>query len=539
MNKIKIDRDRVIGKVNKNIFGGLLEHCNKNIYGGIVDYNSPKADQDGSRPDVVDAFKTINTSIFRWPGGNFSSGYHWEDGVGPVHDRPVKYDLEWQMEESNRFGTDEFIKFCRKINAEPYICVNAGSGTAEEAAHWVEYCNLKGNSYYARMREKNGNVDPYGIKYWGIGNELYGRGQIGRKDIGQYIDCVKEFSKLMKRVDPTIKLIVVGLEKTEWNFRLIKEAGEYFDYISVHTYHIGDTPKSYEEIAALSILTSEQLYEMQCSIDAASYYIKDRKKKPVEIAFDEWNLREWTHEKFIEWLTMAYDYNTYNRELKSRNSELVGKESIKSRDEMIDFIAGKRSKDNDNSSVVMSDAIFTASVFNTIFRMCERVTLCTYSPIINGKGLFSSLNDTIIKRPTYFVFQLYSSLSGEIALDTFVKSSGSDVYIDSTAYNTNKYITVPDIDAAASYSEDKNKLYLAVVNRNAELAEKCSVQIDNFTIKSATAHEIHNNGTNCFNDFNNSDEVYIKNTVFDIDGNNFIYEFLPHSVSILEFDVEF
>lgn len=538
MNKIKIDRDRVIGKINKNIFGGLLEHYGKIIYDGVVDYNNSKADQDGFRSDVLDAFKTINTSILRWPGGNFASGYHWEDGVGSVNERPVRYDLEWQVEESNRFGTDEFIKFCRKIKAEPYICVNAGSGTAEEAAHWVEYCNLKGNSYYARLREKKGNANPYGIKYWGIGNELYGRGQIGRKDIGQYIDCVKEFSKLMKKVDPTIKLIVVGLEKTEWNFRLVKEAGEYFDYISVHSYHIGNVPKSYEEIAALSILTSEQLYEMKCSIDAASYYIKDRKRKPVGIAFDEWNLREWKHEKFIEWLTLAYDYNTENRELKSKNSVIAGKEGIKSRDEMIDFVTRKRIEDNDNSAIIMADAIYTACVFNTIFRMCERVTLCGFSPMINGKGLFSSLNDTIINRPTYYVFQLYSNYLGDITLDTFVDTSSSNIYIDSPVYNTNKYINIPDIDAIASYSEDRNKLYLAVVNRNGEKAEKCSVQINNFVIKAAKIHEICSSGSECFNDLYKSDEVYLRDTVLEIDGNNFIYDFLPHSVSILELDIE-
>jgi alpha-N-arabinofuranosidase len=538
MNTIKVDKERVIGKINRDIFGGLIEHYNKTIYGGIVDYNNSKADRNGFRSDVLDAFTKINTSVLRWPGGNFASGYHWEDGVGPVDERPVRYDLEWQVEESNRFGTDEFIKFCRKIKAEPYICVNAGSGTAEEAAHWVEYCNLKGNSYYAKLREKNGNAEPYGVKYWGIGNELYGRGQIGRKDIGQYIDCVKEYSKLMKKVDPTIKLIAVGLEKTEWNFRLVKEAGEYFDYISVHSYHIGQSPKSYKEIAALSFLTSEQLYEMQCSIDAASYYIKDRKRRPIEIAFDEWNLREWSHEKFIEWLTLAYDYNTENRELRGKNSVLVGKEGIESRDEMIDFFTQKRLNDNDDSAVTMADAIYTACVFNSVLRMCNRVTMCTFSPIINGKGLFSSLNDTIINRPTYYAFQLYSNYMGETALDTYVDASMNSVYIDSPVYNTNKNYNVPLIDAIASYSADRKKLYLAVINRNEEKSEKCTVKLDNFSVKAAGIHEICSNGTESSNSVSHNNEVYLRDSGLNIDGNIFIYDFLPHSISILELDVD-
>ena len=538
MNKIKIDRDRIIGKINRNIFGGFLEHFNKIIYEGIVDYNHSKADQEGFRADVLDAFRTLNTPILRWPGGNFTSGYHWEDGIGPINERPVRYDLEWQVEESNRFGTDEFIKFCRKIKAEPYICVNAGSGTAEEAAHWVEYCNLKGNSYYSKLREKNGSPDSYNVKYWGIGNEIYGQGQIGRKDISQYIDCVKEFSRLMKKVDPTIKLVVVGSGRTELNFRLVKEAGEYFDYISVHSYHVGDIPKSYEEIAAMSILTAEKLYEMKCSIDAASYYIKDRKSKPVEIALDEWNLRIWDTEKFSEWLTLAYGFNTNNRELRSDNSTLVGKDVIVSREEMTDFITKRRREDNDNSSVTMVDAVYSACVFNSVFRMCESVTLGGFSPIINGKGLFSCLNGTIVKRPTYHVFKLYSQYSGNTILDTFVNTESYNIYIDSPVHNTNKYIKVPYIDAIASYSEIDKKLYLAVVNRNSEKVEECCVQTDNFKITGIKIHEICNTGTESFNDITMCDEVCVKDKEIEIAGNGLIFNFLPHSVSILEFDIE-
>ena len=538
MSKIKIDKDRVVGKINRNIFGGLLEHYGKTIYGGIVDYNNLKADQDGFRSDVVDAIKTINTSILRWPGGNFASGYHWEDGVGSVNERPVRYDLEWQVEESNRFGTDEYVKFCRRINAEPYICVNAGSGTAEEAAQWVEYCNLKGNSYYAKLREKNGNPEPYKVRYWGIGNELYGRGQIGRKDIGQYIDCVKEYSRLMKKVDPMIKLIVVGFEKTEWNFRLVKEAGEYFDYISVHTYHVGKAGKSYEEISALPLITAEQLYEMKCCIDSASYYIKDRKKKPIEICFDEWNLREWQHEKFIEWLTLAYDYSTYNRELTGKNSELVGCEGITSREEMMEFVTAKRMGDNDDSAVTMADAIYSASVFNSVLRMCKSVTIGGYAPLINGKGLFSTDNKEIVLRPTYLVFELYSKYTGNEVLDTCTLSESTRVYIDSVAYNTNRYVDAPVLDAVASFSEDAKKLYIAVINKSADKKEKCTISIDGFTITGLKLHEICADSVDSCNTIGKPHEVSIKESIGNLWGENPCFEFSPHSITILDMDVE-
>lgn len=537
MNKIKIDRDRVIGKVNRNIFGLFFEHYHKIIYEGIVDEGSKKIDNNYFRTDVIDAFKELQTPMIRWPGGNFSSGYHWEDGVGPISQRPIRLDLEWQAEESNKFGTGEFIKYCTLVNCKPYICVNAGSGTAEEAAHWVEYCNIKGNSYYAKLRENYGDTEPYNVRFWGIGNELYGRGQIGRKDIDNYIDCVKEFSKLMKKVDPTIKLVVVGFEKTEWNFKLVKEAGEYFDYISVHSYHIGSEDKSYEETAALSLITEEQLYEMQSSIAAASYYIKDRRTKPIQICFDEWNLREWSHEKYIEWMTLAFQFSTYNKELLSKNSVLAGKSIPDTREEMLKLFDEKRSSDEENCKITVADAIYTSCVINGIMRKCNYISLGGFSPAINGKGLFSSLNDRIVKRPTYHVFDLYSKFTGDIVLDAYVSSGYYNVFINSTPYNINRVFEVPYIDAAASLEADGKKLYISVINRNKENSEECNILTDGFEVENMKVHEIHNNSYDDYNDISSPDNVHIKHYNTTVSGKSFYYTFPPHSVTILELSV--
>ena len=192
--------------IDPNIYGNFIEHLGRCIYGGIYEENSPLSDERGFRLDVLEAIKGLNVPVLRWPGGNFVSGYHWMDGIGPKEKRPRKVDWAWHAEESNRFGTDEFIEYCREVGTEPYICVNLGTGTIDEAAAWVEYCNGTGDTYYANLRRQNGHPEPYNVKYWGLGNEMYGFWQIGAKTADDYAKLAMEAAKLMKWTDPSIKL---------------------------------------------------------------------------------------------------------------------------------------------------------------------------------------------------------------------------------------------------------------------------------------------------------------------------------------------
>src|SRR2546426_1767671 len=171
---IKIDIDRSIGEVNPLLFGNFSEHLGRMIYGGIYEEGSPLSDPDGYRKDVVDAVKNLGVSILRWPGGNFASGYNWQDGIGPKDQRPVRLDLAWNDLESNRFGTDEFLRYCERIGTEPYLCINAGLGTIDDAHHWVEDYNESRHTFWADQRRKNGREQPYKVKYWALGNEIDG-----------------------------------------------------------------------------------------------------------------------------------------------------------------------------------------------------------------------------------------------------------------------------------------------------------------------------------------------------------------------------
>ncbi|MFN0124786.1 MAG: alpha-N-arabinofuranosidase, partial [Blastocatellia bacterium] len=256
--RIKIDTDRVIGAVDPMLFGNFAEHLGRMIYGGVYEEGSPLSDKDGYRRDVLDAVKQLNVSILRWPGGNFASGYNWKDGIGPKDQRPVRTELAWNDLESNRFGTDEFLKYCEMIGAEPYICVNPGLGTIDDARHWVEYCNDTRKTYWADQRRKNGREQPWKVKYWALGNEIDGPWQLGHKNAEEYSKFALEAAKAMRSTDPAIKLIAsgssnygAGADWIHWNRTVLNTLRNQADYIAIHSY-INNRDNDFEKFMAWS-----------------------------------------------------------------------------------------------------------------------------------------------------------------------------------------------------------------------------------------------------------------------------------------------
>lgn len=215
------------------IFGGFLEHFHTQIYGGIFDRGSPLSNGHGFRKDVLAALRELKVPVVRWPGGCFVSGYHWEAGVGETR-KPTE-DMVWGVVEPNTFGTDEYVELCRELGWTPYICNNAGNGTIEEMRNWVEYCNGKSGKF-AEMRRANGYAEPRKVPIWSVGNENYGTYEIGYKPIEQWAPLVADAAKAMKQADPTVKLTAATVASREWTLPLLKTAGEYLDYLSIHAY---------------------------------------------------------------------------------------------------------------------------------------------------------------------------------------------------------------------------------------------------------------------------------------------------------------
>jgi len=202
---IYLDTNRVVSPISPLVFSGFAEHMGRSIYEGIYEPTSPHADERGFRKDVLAALRELNFRSMRYPGGNFLSGYRWLDGVGPRDQRPCRRDLAWQSIETNQFGTNEFIEVCKAINTEPMLGVNMGTGTIQDAANLVEYCNAPVGTQYADLRASHGYYEPHGVKYWCLGNEMDGPWQIGHLEATEYGLKAREAAKMMRWHDPSIK----------------------------------------------------------------------------------------------------------------------------------------------------------------------------------------------------------------------------------------------------------------------------------------------------------------------------------------------
>src|SRR5512138_3380261 len=205
--KLTLHSQFQVAPVDPRIFGGFLEHLGRAVYQGVYEPESSHADEDGFRQDVLSALRRLRMTAMRYPGGNFASGYHWLDGVGPRAQRPVVRELAWQSIEPNQFGTDEYLRLCRKMGWTPMLTVNLGTGTPEEARNWVEYCNAPTGSRYADLRAANGSPEPYAVKLWCLGNEMDGPWQLGHVPADQYAIRAGQAAQMMKSVDPSIELV--------------------------------------------------------------------------------------------------------------------------------------------------------------------------------------------------------------------------------------------------------------------------------------------------------------------------------------------
>ena len=290
--RIVVDRDFEIGDIDRRIFGTFVEHIGRCVYGGIFEPDHPRADAQGFREDVLELTRELGVTVVRYPGGNFLSGYRWEDGVGPLEQRPRQLDLAWFATEPNTFGTNEFIDWCRKANVEPMFCVNLGTRGPDEARQFIEYCNHPGGTVLSDLRKRHGYSEPHGIKLWGLGNEQDGPWQIGEKSARDYGYIAKETAKLMRWTDPSIQLSACGSSNAEmktfgaWEYEVLEQCYDQVDLLSLHQY-FAKTGDSYDFQTAIDAM--ERYIEQVVAIcDAVG--AKRRSAKKINLSFDEYNV---------------------------------------------------------------------------------------------------------------------------------------------------------------------------------------------------------------------------------------------------------
>ena len=286
------------GAVSELIYGQFIEHILTCIQGGVYDPGSRLSDSAGIRTDVLAKLKRFAPPVMRFPGGTIMCQYHWEDAVGPMEQRIRRQNLIWGGELSPEFGTAEFISFCRRLGAEPMICVNMASGTPEEASHWVEYCNGTGNTHYANLRRSHGYEEPFNVKYWCIGNECYAEPDIGiQHDVNIYTRDAMEFIKWMKLTDKSIKTVIVGCDDMDWNKAVLDKLHAVTDYFSYHHYSGSVDKGPYtpfwgenwlrEHLEAIAELIDTYPETVE---DFPAWYRFPPRQEKIKITLDEWNI---------------------------------------------------------------------------------------------------------------------------------------------------------------------------------------------------------------------------------------------------------
>ncbi len=504
--------ERIIGRRAPMIYGHFLEHFHREIYGGVYDPGSPLADSDGMRTDVIEAIRRIKPSVIRWPGGCFASAYHWQHGVGLK--RQPYFDKAWRVEESNAFGTDEFVSFCRKVEAKPYICTNAGTGSPEEMSEWVEYCNLEKGGRWASRRIENGHARPFGVKYWSIGNENYLGGEMGSKSLAEWGFYVRESAKMMKRVDPSIEIAAAGVatdwyyrmhrashSAAEWNLKLLKEAGDYLDWISIHSYwdrryRTERINSPYEECMAYTLDIESRILLAKYALGLAGYLGK------IRIAFDEWNLRGWYH-PYVD--SATEDYLT------------------------------PRDENDINSTYTMADAVFAACFLNQCLKHCDLVGMANFSPTVNARGAIFTHENGIVLRSTYHVFELYTNYMGDSVVDSWISNNESfEVEIDS------KPVRVPALDCVATKRQDTGEICLSVVNRDPSKEIELNIELAHTSrVRSNKIFSVIGSNRDSYNGTDRPDDVKIAEAAAPSKANHGLsMKAHPHSISVVVLDTE-
>ena len=493
-----INANRTLGRRDPMIYGHFIEHFHRQIYGGVYDPGNPLSDAEGFRQDVLEAMRRIHVPVLRWPGGCFVSSYHWKKAVGP-HRTPF-FDKAWRVEDPNDFGTDEYVALCRKIGCEPYICTNAGTGTAEEMSDWVEYCNLDHEGEFAKWRIANGHEKPFGVKYWSIGNENYGSWEIGAKSAQEWGRLVLESAKMMKHVDPTIELTAAALTDLDWNVNLLKSCGERLDWISIHKYWdlVAETNDcvNYEQSMACTADLDGDLNKVRGLLTAMGL------EKKIRVAYDEWNLRGWYHP----------------------NVHTV-KQGVRPED----YLTPR--DDNDiNSLYTMADAVFSACFLNTCNRNCDLVGMANFAPIVNTRGCIFTHRDGIVLRSTYHVFDLYVNELGDEILDFWAKDPAQIEVKDKQG----RTVSVDELDVLATRRTADNMLAVAAVNKNASESRVLGLAFDGAAPREYRICTVNGPEPESYNDIGR-EEIALRASAWAPVPADGAYALEPHSVNVIQF----
>ena len=436
--RVYLDSRRVIAPLDRNLFGSFLEHLGRAIYEGVYDPGSKLSEANGFRKDVISEIREMGVPIVRYPGGNFVSGYNWLDGVGPKESRPRVLDKAWNAINTNQFGTNEFMAWCKAVGTEPLMGLNLGTGTPEAAAALVEYCNLDQGTEWSDLRRKHGVAQPYKVKRWCLGNEMDGPWQIGHMTATEYGMKAQDAARQMRYVDPSLQLIACGSSGPfmptylEWDREVLEQCYDYVDGLSLHRYFTNapaDTGGDSSKFLAMNLSMEQQIAETLAVCDL----VRGHKRSPKQLwlSFDEWN---------VWYRARNGDYaNGHHQEAPHLLEEVYN----------------------------LEDALLVGGLLNSLLRNANRVKLACLAQLINVIAPISTNATGLLQQTIYYPYNW--------ALQ-YARGSVLMALVESPTYEVVRMGQVPYVDVAATINPQDGKVGIFVLNR--DLAKPHVVEIN-------------------------------------------------------------
>ena len=426
--RVFVDTRRTISPIDTNLFGSFLEHLGRAIYDGIYDPGSGLSDSNGFRKDVLDEIRKLGVPIIRYPGGNFVSGYNWLDGVGPKQNRPRVLDKAWNSIESNQFGTNEFLAWCKLAGTKPLMGLNLGTGTPEEAAALVEYCNVDKGTRWSELRRQHGVSEPWKVQHWCLGNEMDGPWQIGHMSAMEYGLKAADAARQMRSVDPDLKLIACGSSGPfmpsylEWDREVLEQCYDYVDGLSLHRYFGNTERDSGNESAkylALNISMESQISETLAVCD----FVRGHKRSPKKLwlSFDEWNV--WYRTRGGD------DVDGHRKEAPHLLEEKYN----------------------------LEDALLVGGLVNSLLRNADRVKIACLAQLVNVIAPIMTNANGLFQQTIYYPYSW--------ALQ-FARGAVLNLLVESSTYDVPGMDQVGHIDIAGCLDHSSGKLSLFILNRD-------------------------------------------------------------------------
>lgn len=446
-SRVVIDQRHYRSDLDRRLLGAFLEHLGRAIYTGVYQPDSPLADEQGYRRDVIAAVKELGVPLMRYPGGNFVSGYHWRDGVGPKSERPTVLERAWNSLETNQFGTNEFLQWCRLVGTEPLLGFNLGTGSVEEAVAYVEYCNVARGTKWSDLRRQHGHEQPHKVRYWCLGNEMDGPWQMGRLTAPEYGRKARDAARQIRVIDPDTRLIACGSSNTNlptylaWDRQVLEECYDQVDGISLHNYY-GNTAaltgNSSARYLAMNLDMERQIQEVAAVCD----YVQGLQRSPKRLwlSFDEWNV--WYRARGGRF---ANGQGTFAPHLLEEIYNL-------------------------------EDALLVGGFVNTLLRQSARVRVGCLAQIVNVIAPLVTNDKGVLRQSIYYPYAWALRYAHGRVLDVQVEAETYPIRAEGLRADFARDDDIPFIDAVVTFSAPDARATAFILNRDLDAERELTLE---------------------------------------------------------------